>query len=229
MNNNLPDQTLGTLASAVPGATRVFHEFQLDFCCGGDKTLAEAVEQQGLDLDLMVAALARLLVDPADGVDWRQAPADQLVAHIVARFHERHRVQLPELIRLARRVEYVHAGRAGCPSGLAEALEGLQQELESHMMKEEQMLFPMLAKGMNAAAQAPISVMRFEHEQHGGALGNIQRLTNNITTPVNACNTWRALYGGLNAFKEDLMQHIHLENNVLFLNASIAAEGAHHG
>jgi regulator of cell morphogenesis and NO signaling len=138
-------------------------------------------------------------------------------------------VQLTELIRLSRRVEHVHAGRPGCPAGLADALEGLQQELESHMMKEEQVLFPMLARGMNGPAQAPISVLRFEHEQHGSALNHIQRLTNNITTPVNACNTWRALYGGLNAFKEDLMQHIHLENNVLFLNASNAAEGAHHG
>src|SRR5690606_15925391 len=149
MNKNLPDQTLGTLASAVPGATRVFHEFQLDFCCGGDKTLAEAAAQQGLDLDLLVAALAALSVDPAEGIDWRQARPEELVGHIVARFHERHRVQLPELIRLARRVEHVHAGRPACPSGLAEALEGLQQELESHMMKEEQMLFPMLANGMN--------------------------------------------------------------------------------
>ncbi|HUG59566.1 MAG TPA: iron-sulfur cluster repair protein YtfE [Candidimonas sp.] len=229
MNKNLPDQMLGTLASAIPGATRVFHDFQVDFCCNGNKTLAEAAEHQGLDLQALLTALHGLTTDVTAGVDWRDASSEELVAHIVGRFHERHRVQLPELIRLSRRVEHVHAGRPGCPSGLAEALEGLQQELESHMMKEEQVLFPMLVRGMNAAARAPISVMRFEHEQHGNALGHILGLTNNITTPVNACNTWRALYGGLNAFKEDLMQHIHLENNVLFLNASNAAEGAHHG
>ncbi|NYT63964.1 iron-sulfur cluster repair protein YtfE [Alcaligenaceae bacterium] len=229
MNKNLPDQTLGALASAIPGATRVFHEFQLDFCCGGNKTLAEATEQQGLDLAVVVGALNTLGTDPAFGVDWREAAVEELVAHIVTRFHERHRVQLPELIRLSRRVEHVHTGRPGCPSGLADLLEGLQQELESHMMKEEQVLFPMLVRGMGAQAQAPISVMRFEHEQHGTALDSILRLTNNITPPVNACNTWRALYGGLNAFKEDLMQHIHLENNVLFLNASQVAKGAHHG
>ncbi|SHI19645.1 iron-sulfur cluster repair protein YtfE [Pollutimonas bauzanensis] len=230
MNKNLPDQTLGALASAIPGATRIFHDFQLDFCCGGGKTLADAAQQRGLDLGLLLTALEALAADPAAGIDWRGVPPEDLIGHIVARFHERHRVQLPELIRLSRRVEHVHAGRPGCPGGLADALEGLQQELESHMMKEEQVLFPMLARGMNGQAQGPISVMRFEHEQHGSALSSIQRLTNNITPPVNACNTWRALYGGLNAFKEDLMQHIHLENNVLFLNASIAAEGAaHHG
>ncbi|RTZ47504.1 iron-sulfur cluster repair protein YtfE [Candidimonas sp. SYP-B2681] len=229
MNKNLPDQTLGTLASAVPGATRVFHDFQLDFCCGGGKTLAQAADQQGLDLQAVLAALHGLTTDPADGVDWRGVPAPELVAHIVARFHERHRMQLPEIIRLARRVEHVHAGRPGCPSGLADALEELQQELESHMVKEEQVLFPLLARGLNGPAQGPITVMRFEHQQHGNALANILRLTDDITTPANACNTWRALYGSLNAFKEDLMQHIHLENNVLFLNAQHAAKGAHHG
>lgn len=229
MNNNLPDQMLGTLASAIPGATRIFHEFHMDFCCNGNKTLAEAAEQQGLDLQALLGALHGLTSEACGEGDWRDSPPEELTAHIVERFHERHRAQLPELIRLSRRVEHVHAGRPGCPSGLADALEGLQQELESHMMKEEQVLFPMLARGLNAAARAPMSVMRFEHEQHGSALAHILRLTNNITTPVNACNTWRALYSGLNAFKEDLMQHIHLENNVLFLNASNAAEGAHHG
>lgn len=229
MNKNLPDQTLGMLASAIPGASRVFHEFHLDFCCAGNKTLSEAVEHQGLDLTRVVGALNMLGTDPDFGVDWREASAPELVAHIVSRFHERHRVQLPELIRLSRRVEHVHNGRPGCPSGLADLLEGLQQELESHMMKEEQVLFPMLVRGMDNQAQAPVSVMRFEHEQHGTALSNIMRLTDNITLPLNACNTWRALYGGLNAFKQDLMQHIHLENNVLFLNSSQVAKGAHHG
>ncbi|HUH60851.1 MAG TPA: iron-sulfur cluster repair protein YtfE [Candidimonas sp.] len=228
MNRNLPDQTLGALASAIPGATRIFQELQLDFCCGGNKSLAEAVQERGLDLAAVLAVLVGLESDPGANADWRSFTPAELVAHIVTRFHERHRVQLPELIRLSRRVEHVHAGKPGCPTGLAEALEGLQQELESHMMKEEQVLFPMLARGLQAQAQAPIAVMRFEHEQHGNALDSLMSLTNNITTPANACNTWRALYGGLKAFREDLMQHIHLENNVLFLNASNAAKGAHH-
>jgi len=228
MNRNLPDQTLGSLASAIPGATRIFQDLQLDFCCGGGKSLAEAVQERGLDLPAVLATLRGLEAGPGTGVDVNSFTPDQLVAHIVTHFHERHRVQLPELIRLSRRVEHVHAGRPGCPAGLADALEELQQELESHMMKEEQVLFPMLARGLQGQAQAPIAVMRFEHEQHGNALDGLMRLTDNITIPANACNTWRALYGGLKAFREDLMQHIHLENNVLFLNASNAAKGAHH-
>ena len=146
-------------------------------------------------------------------------PAEQLIAHILSRYHARHREQLPELIRLASRVEHVHGARENCPNGLAEHLHNMQQELESHMLKEEQILFPALLDGVGQSAAAPISVLRMEHEQHGEALQRILDLTNNIIPPSNACNTWRALYRGLDELRNDLMQHIHLENNVLFANA----------
>ena len=169
------------------------------------------------------------LTGPREDADWRQRPVGELVDYIVANFHERHREQLPELIRLSRRVEHVHADRPDCPAGLADALEGLRQELESHMMKEEQVLFPLLVRGLNGPARAPVSVMRFEHGQHLNSLGLINLMTRNLSLPENACGTWRNLYGALEQFNNDLIQHIQLENDVLFLNASSAAEGAHHG
>ena len=96
----------------------------------------------------------------------------------------------------------------------------MQQELESHMLKEEQVLFPMLQRGMRTPqTDGPISVMRYEHDQHGNALAQLALLTNDITPPAHACNTWRALYRGLEELRDDLMQHIHLENNILFAGA----------
>ena len=226
MSTILPSRTLGDLASSIPGATRIFNNYRLDFCCGGSKTLEEAARKQGLEIEPILKALASLDVGANEGIDWREASSAELSQYIVRRFHERHREQLPELIRLSRRVERVHAGNASCPAGLADNLEAMQQELESHMMKEEQVLFPMLQRGMHAQAQAPISVMRFEHDHHGESLEAILALTHDITAPEDACNTWRALYAGLKEFKEDLMQHIHLENNVLFINSTDAA-GVH--
>lgn len=97
----------------------------------------------------------------------------------------------------------------------------MQQELESHMLKEEQVLFPMIRRGMRVPSeQGPIAVMRYEHDQHGIALDRLAALTDDITPPANACNTWRALYRGLEEMRDDLMQHIHLENNILFIKAS---------
>ena len=216
MTHALLEQTLGNLACLIPGATRVFHQHRLDFCCGGNTRLADAARQQGLDAEALALQLAAL-EGLGDTTDWRQVPAAELIEHILERFHDRHREQLPELIRLASRVEHVHGSKPDCPRGLAEHLFNMQQELENHMCKEEHVLFPMLERGVAAdGLQGPITVMRHEHDQHGEALARLASLTNDITPPVNACNTWRALYRGLEELRDDLMQHIHLENNILF-------------
>lgn len=145
-----------------------------------------------------------------------EASNDALIEHILTRFHDVHRKQLPELIRLSQRVERVHGSHPQCPAGLTAHLEFTLAELENHMAKEEQILFPMIARGMAGMATGPVSVMREEHQDHDSALARINRITNNITLPEDACNTWTQLYLGLQAFRDDLMQHIHLENDILF-------------
>jgi regulator of cell morphogenesis and NO signaling len=219
MSLTLLEQSLGQLACDIPGATRIFHTFNLDFCCGGHKSLREAALGKDLDPLLIADALHDLHDAGETQHDWRNEPEELLIAHLLARYHARHREQLPELIRLARRVEQVHGARSSCPNGLADHLRDMQQELEGHMLKEEQVLFPMLQRGMGPQAAPPIQVLRFEHDQHGESLEKLLALTNNITPPDDACNTWRALYRGLLEFRDDLMQHIHLENNVLFVKA----------
>lgn len=154
--------------------------------------------------------------EKANDAHWQSATPEQLIIHILSRYHQRHRDQLPELIRLAHRVEQVHDQQELCPSGLAEHLESLQQELESHMLKEEQILFPMLRRGDLELARAPISVMRFEHDQHNQGLEKLHRLTHQLRLPAKACQTWQALYGLLSEFCTDLDEHIRLENDVLF-------------
>ncbi len=212
----LLDQTIGNIACEIPGATRVFHQYKLDFCCGGGKSLREAAERRGVDTVLLTQKLAHLSEQPSSERDWRHAAPKELIEYILHRFHDRHREQVPELLRLARRVEAVHGDRQDCPVGLADYLAFIEQDLESHMMKEEQILFPMLLRGIYAQSIGPIVRMRHEHDQHGNSLEKLAQLTNDITPPEGACNTWRALYAGLAQLREDLMQHIHLENNVLF-------------
>ena len=213
---NYLEQTLAQLACDIPGATRVFHQHKLDFCCGGKVTLAEAIVGRRVSAEQITAALAAAVPQPQDEFDWRQASRSALIDHLLTRYHAVHRVQLPELIRLAKRVEHVHGERQDCPKGLSEHLSLMLDELELHMQKEEQILFPLLLQGQLAQAMGPIGVMEREHEEHGDNLETMARLTDNITPPPFACVTWRALYTGLNQLRDDLMAHIHLENNVLF-------------
>ncbi|MFT3800004.1 MAG: hemerythrin domain-containing protein [Burkholderiaceae bacterium] len=159
-------------------------------------------------------------VDDDGARDWSLAGAPALIAHILTRYHAVHREQLPRLIRLSREIERMHAQHGDCPAGLADHLTAMSQELESHMRKEEQILFPMLARGLGVRARMPIRVMRAEHDEHRAEMRRLEALTGGLTPPQDACATWRALYRELATFRRDLMTHIQLENDILFEDAS---------
>lgn len=208
------DQAIGQIAVQLPGATAVFRRLKLDFCCGGHISLQQAAVDKMLDLDAVLAelsALHRAELPSTEDV----APAT-LIDHILTRYHAVHREQLPELIRMARRVEAVHRDHPSVPKGLAELLEGIEYELLLHMHKEEEVLFPLMRAGAGQSVSQPVAMMRHEHTSHGVMLDSVSARTNDVTPPPGACNTWRALYAGIVQFAEDLTEHIHLENNVLF-------------
>lgn len=162
------------------------------------------------------AAEQAALPSPPRERDWHAASAAELIDRILVRYHAEHRRQLPELIRLARKVELVHAEDPACPAGLAAQLRDTARELESHMRKEEEVLFPLLARGDGTAAEGAILAVRNEHEEHGHQLRRLVELAHDLTPPLNACASWRSLYVALRAFRSDLLDHIHLENDILF-------------
>jgi len=120
------------------------------------------------------------------------------------------------LIRLARRVEAVHQAHPAVPRGLADLFETMAGELEVHMKKEELILFPLMRRGGHPMIAQPIAVLLSEHDDHGVHLRELERLTGDFAIPDDACPTWRALYVGARKFADDLVEHIHTENNVLF-------------
>ncbi len=212
------DQALGELALSIPRASALFRKYNLDYCCGGKQTLARAAQRKELNVEVIEDELAALAEQPIEK-DWRVVPLADIIDHIIVRYHDRHREQLPELILQATKVERVHADKPGVPRGLTKYLTALHQELSSHMMKEEQILFPMIKQGMGRQAAGPISVMESEHDDAGELVEVIKHVTQNVTPPAEACTTWKAMYKGINEMIDDLMEHISLENNVLFPRA----------
>jgi regulator of cell morphogenesis and NO signaling len=206
------DRTVAEIATTLPGATAIFRAHHIDFCCGGARPLAEAAAEGAVPLAQIEAELARL----APAADTPPESTNALIEHILARYHETHRSELPELLRLAARVEERHAANAQVPAGLHAALQELAAALDEHMAKEEQILFPLMLHGGHPMIHAPISVMRGEHDEHGARLARIETLTHGLQLPEEACPTWRALYTGLRKLIDDVHEHVHLENNVLF-------------
>jgi regulator of cell morphogenesis and NO signaling len=207
-------QSVGQIAVELPGSTAVFRRLGLDFCCHGQVSLRQAAADRQLDLDSLLQELATL--ERADAGPAEPSDPAALIAHIISRYHEVHRRQLPELLRMARTVETVHRDHPEVPAGLSDLLETIEVEMLAHMQKEEVILFPMLAGGGNPFVVHPISVMRAEHVDHGARLEQLLALTHGATAPAGACDTWRALYAAVGQFSDDLVSHIHLENNVLF-------------
>jgi regulator of cell morphogenesis and NO signaling len=211
---------VGTIAVEYPLATRVFARYGIDYCCGGGVPLAAACETRGLDADMVMEELRRETVLPGFDPSWSEASLADLVTHILVAYHQPLKEELPRLEAMARKVLQVHGEKE--PEMLTELLAvflGLKAELEPHMEKEEQILFPMIERGQGALADGPVEVMREEHDRAGLALKRLRELTNDYEVPPRACNTWRALWHGLAALEESLHQHIHLENNVLFPRA----------
>lgn len=213
---NIQDTTLAELAATRPAAARVFFKHGLDFCCKGRRPLAEACREKGLDPDAIVREVE--LASPAadDVAAWSAKPVAALVGHILDRYHGRLREELPILVAMAAKVEMRHADKTTTPFGLADHLRAMQAAAFDHLEKEERIVFPHILSGNGAALAAAIQCLEQEHVDHGTSLSHTRELTANLVPPPEACATWRALYAGLESLERDLMEHIHLENNVLF-------------
>jgi regulator of cell morphogenesis and NO signaling len=227
-----PDSIIARLATRHPATIRVFQRHGIDFCCQGGRPLSAACAEKALPFAQLQDELAAAAAGPAGETrDWDEAPLAELIDHILDRYHQRLREDLPRLDAMAAKVLVVHGEKhPETLPALAATLGGLRAELESHMMKEEQVLFPAV-RGLESAAggggqpaalglSGPIAMMEDEHDDAARALAELRRLTGGFQPPVGACTTFRGLYHGLAELESDTHRHIHLENNVLFPRAA---------
>jgi len=230
MTNDLLTRTVGELVVEQPGWSRVFEEFEIDYCCGGRRKLGDACARAGASPNAVLEALATVNRAEASSAarDWSGATMSELIDHILSAHHAYLRRELPRLSEMAAKVVRAHGQRFAWVLECQNVLADLRAELESHMMKEEQMLFPMIRALETATAapsfhcgslRNPITVMEHEHDSAGGALAKLRELSDGFKPPADACNTFRAWLHGLAELEADLHEHIHEENNILFPQA----------
>jgi len=229
MNASFLETPVGQLVRQRPARARIFERAGIDYCCHGNTKLAEACQQRGLSAETVCGELAALDAEPvADGTDWGTAPLTQLADHIEQTHHVYLRTELPRLGAILDKVVNAHADAHPELRQVRQVFQALVDELSSHLLKEERILFPLVRhletnrdfSTMHCGGvQNPIRVMEHEHDNAGGALAQLRSLTNNYTLPAGACATYQVLFDGLQALELDLHTHIHKENNILFPRA----------
>ena len=220
---------LGDLVNSFPQLTPTLERLQLDYCCGGHRSLGEACEEVGLDVGEAIDALERSAAEapPASTSlqDLVHAPPSVLADHIVQTHHMYLRDELPRLGELVEQVVTVHGERHPELVDVRDTFALLQADLEPHLDREEQILFPLIreidaalrsGRSANGELKNPVSVLEHDHEQVGALLARLRELTNDFTTPADGCASYRELCDGLHRLADDTHLHVHMENNVLF-------------
>ena len=225
-------RTLGDLVAEVPTRARVLESRHFDYCCHGGRTLEEVCRQHGYAVNEVSQRLENSSAEPAgvsnsdphDDRDWRAASVAELIDHIVEVHHEYLRRELPRLDALAAKVADHHGERDPRLRDVRSVFRLMRAELEIHMIKEEQILFPygrQLASGTVSehhcgTVRNPVAAMIAEHDDAASSLDRMRHLTEGFQAPPEACDTYRDLLASLEVLEADLHLHIHEENNVLF-------------
>jgi len=237
MNTDLTGNTaVKDIVVQYPETREVLEKLGIDYCCGGKTPLAQAAQQAGLSIDQVLADLDRALHTEKGGVavkDWTAASPTELADHIEQTHHVFMKEQLPRLAGLLDKTLRAHGARHGAMlEQLRHTFVALKTDIEMHLAKEEQILFPLIRQ-LEAYRQGrgpvpevhcgsvanPIGQMEFEHDQAGRFLAQMRAITSDYQPPADACETFLALYDGLRDLEADLHEHIHLENNILFPEA----------
>ena len=222
--------TVGQIVAARPQLARVFEAMQIDYCCGGKRSLDAVCRERGIEVGMLVQRLtdAEATSPKPAGEDWQTATLAELCENIERRHHDFLRRELPRLDAIIAKVVNAHGATHPELAEVQRVFQELRAELEPHMMKEERILFPAI-RYLEANGRAmqlpfgslanPIGVMVSDHDQAGDALARLRQLTGGYLPPTGACNTYRVMLEGLEALERDMHEHVHKENNILFPRA----------
>jgi regulator of cell morphogenesis and NO signaling len=222
------DMTLGEVVTAHPQLARELERQGLDYCCGGQRTIADASRAVGIDPSTVVANLSSVST-PSDAQPWATMTIVELVDHIETTHHRYLWDELPRLTALLAKVVGVHGGRHPELMDAADALAAIRADLEPHLTKEERVLFPAIRELADAAARSegppafrfgsvanPISAMMLEHDRAGDLLTKLRTVTDDYQVPSDGCASYHACFEGLAELEADTHLHVHKENNLLF-------------
>ncbi|MBM7605546.1 regulator of cell morphogenesis and NO signaling [Metabacillus crassostreae] len=222
---------VGEVVRTFPKASDFFKSYRIDFCCGGNRQLIEAILERNLPAQQLITELNELYEESKNQIiiDWEIASNRELIDHIVSKHHRYLNEELPTLSPYVTKVARVHGGTQPHLAKLYQLFNELKNDLVTHLMKEESEDFPLILKLEESPSDQLIEEFSIkmrelvnEHNHAGDLMKEMREITNDFTPPENACGTYRVVYQRLEALENDLFDHIHLENNVLFPRVAAA-------
>ncbi|MDF2655761.1 MAG: ric [Bacillota bacterium] len=229
-------QRIGEVVSILPQASEILKEFRIDFCCGGHRPLSEAIKEQNLDEKMLLSKLEKAYEEAKrlnDQVDYREMTSSQLIDYIVGKHHVFVKRVLPEISELTATILRVHGPSHRDLFQVHKLFHTLKTELEQHLIKEEEILFPMIKRyeaepsdDLYKNMKETTAETEEEHEAAGDILKELREITAEYTVPQDGCGTYRRTFETLEELEADLFQHIHLENNILFHRLGIGLNEA---
>ncbi|MCP8969182.1 iron-sulfur cluster repair di-iron protein [Ectobacillus ponti] len=230
------DSIVGEIVTVFPKASDLFKANRIDFCCGGNKSLAEAAATRDIDAEAVLQTLNEQYAAYGakdSGHDWMRESLSDLVEHVVNTHHQYLNEELPQLSPYVTKVLRVHGGGQPHLADMHRLFHELKTELEQHTIKEEASLFPLItayeqhptAENLQKAA-VMLEELEKEHDAAGDLMKIIRDVTSDFTPPAGACRTYQMVYKRLEELESDLFQHVHLENNILFKRLSALSQEA---
>ncbi|MCR6105918.1 iron-sulfur cluster repair di-iron protein [Salipaludibacillus agaradhaerens] len=222
---------IGDIVTTFPKASDLFKTYKIDFCCGGNRPLIDAIHEKGLSADNVLATLNTLYHETnqlnESTIQWETASFNELIDFIINKHHRYLNEELPQLSPYVTKVLRVHGGDQPHLAEIHTLFNALKTELEQHLIKEETEDFPLILAieanpqdGQREQLQNVMNELEAEHQHAGDLLKQLREVTNDFTPPEGACGTYRLVYQRLEQLESDMFDHIHLENNILFPRAA---------
>ncbi|MDF2593681.1 MAG: iron-sulfur cluster repair di-iron protein [Clostridia bacterium] len=220
---------IGDIVTKFPGASDIFYKYRIDFCCGGNRPLSAAIEEQNVDEQEVLEAVNNKYTEfkekNSEFTDWAKESPSRLIDYIINKHHAYLREKLPQLGDYVLKIMKVHGQNHEELFKVHKLFNHLRTELEGHLVKEEELVFPLIKEyektkdeKVRDKALKLIKELEDEHTGAGDVIKELREVTDHYHIPADACRTFETAYNGLKEIETDLFQHIHLENNILFPN-----------
>ncbi|MBE7303204.1 iron-sulfur cluster repair di-iron protein ScdA [Staphylococcus epidermidis] len=220
------EDIVADVVTDYPKSADIFRNVGIDFCCGGQESIASAVNHKpNIDLNSLLNKLNH--IDNTEGnstINPKFLNVESLIQYIQSAYHETLKEEFKNLTPYVTKLAKVHGPSHPYLLKLQDLYREFRDSMLDHIRKEDEEDFPKLIQYSQGQDVQNIKIILEDlindHEDTGQLLNVMNQLTSDYQAPEEACGTWKLVYQRLQNIEHQTHQHVHLENHVLFKKVS---------